>query len=351
MSKSATMTPPNVYAVTGSINPSRFTFSQGTLQEVLALFNRKEGVSAFSRLAPVLLQKNCGYSGTISHDMKEPDFKKAVMAGNSEKNPSNPNPGTRDGAWLSPDNDTLVVKGTIKLINNFSTPAITDSVEYGDWQKSLVAKYISENGLNTLIGAYLKNLVEQRVLWRNQYGFSKRTVIGLKYEDTTKDFYLTKAAGPEFDDLVETISKVLSETNGYLWLEVAMCVELGAGAEVFPSQPFIDATGKKEARGDNYGRILASIEIDRTTHQVILSPQKIGNALRRIDSWYTEGSPEPIAAEVYGVVPTMRTVHRTKGKNSFYDFFGKPYESIPEEQRHYVMAMLIKGGVFGVKGD
>jgi CRISPR-associated protein Csy3 len=84
--------------------------------------------------------------------------------------------------------------------------------------------------------------------------------------------------------------------------------------------------------------------------------QKLGNALRSIDTWYPEfDDPEksagPIAIEPYGAVTNLGKAYRTpKDKQDFYTFFdkwarGAELERIEDE--HYVMAILVRGGVFG----
>lgn len=84
--------------------------------------------------------------------------------------------------------------------------------------------------------------------------------------------------------------------------------------------------------------------------------QKIGNALRTIDTWYTdfdniEQSAGPIAVEPYGAVTNLGKAFRTpKEKQDFYSFFdafalGEKLARVEDE--HYVMATLIRGGVFG----
>lgn len=90
-----------------------------------------------------------------------------------------------------------------------------------------------------------------------------------------------------------------------------------------------------------------------------LHSQKVGNALRTIDTWYpdaTELGLGPIAVEPYGSVTSRGKAYRQpKVKMDFYTLLdnwvvkGKAPEEV--EQQHYVMATLIRGGVFGEKGE
>ena len=80
--------------------------------------------------------------------------------------------------------------------------------------------------------------------------------------------------------------------------------------------------------------------------------QKIGNASRTIDTWY-EGAAElgPIAVEPYGSVTTQGKAYRQpKQKMDFYSLLDNwllKDQVPPAEQQHFVMAVLMRGGVFG----
>ena len=81
--------------------------------------------------------------------------------------------------------------------------------------------------------------------------------------------------------------------------------------------------------------------------------QKIGNALRTIDTWYpgfAEG-PGPIAVEPYGSVTSQGCAYRQpKQKMDFYSLFDQwaiDDKKPAPDQQHYVMATLIRGGVSG----
>jgi len=85
--------------------------------------------------------------------------------------------------------------------------------------------------------------------------------------------------------------------------------------------------------------------------------QKLGNALRTIDTWYPEHDEAdigPIAIEPYGAVTNLGKAYRTpKDKADFYSLFdrfarGETLNS--KNDTHYVMAVLVRGGVFGESG-
>jgi len=83
--------------------------------------------------------------------------------------------------------------------------------------------------------------------------------------------------------------------------------------------------------------------------------QKIGNALRSIDTWYPaygneEESAGAIAIEPYGAVTNLGKAYRTpKDKQDFYTHFDAWARGgeLSTNDQHYVMAVLVRGGVFG----
>src|SRR5690606_32764544 len=120
---------------------------------------------------------------------------------------------------------------------------------------------------------------------------------------------------------------------------------IGAGQEVFPSQELILDRG----RGDK-SKTLYSVQGVAGIHS-----QKLGNAIRTIDTWYT-GADElgPIAVDPYGSVTTQGKASRQpREKTDFYSLLDNwiTKDKIPAiEQQHFVLATLIRGGVFGEAG-
>jgi CRISPR-associated protein Csy3 len=125
-------------------------------------------------------------------------------------------------------------------------------------------------------------------------------------------------------------------------LQVTAFVRIGAGQEVFPSQELILDRG----RGDK-SKTLYDVDGVAAIHS-----QKIGNAIRTIDTWYPEAAANgPIAIEPYGSVTTQGKAYRQpKEKADFYNLLDSWIikDKTPEPaQQHFVIATLIRGGVFG----
>jgi len=143
-------------------------------------------------------------------------------------------------------------------------------------------------------------------------------------------------------ELAALVAEGLTKNDAHVLLQVTAFVRIGAGQEVFPSQELILDKGASKK-----SKTLYAVEGVAAIHS-----QKIGNALRTIDTWYPEAANNrPIAVEPYGSVTTQgRAYRQPKEKSDFYslldDWIIK--DKVPDiHQQHFVIATLIRGGVFG----
>jgi CRISPR type I-F-associated protein Csy3 len=336
-----------VYAVVGSFAPTDFRFHQAGADEVAKLVAKEEGVAPFRRLPSVVLRSHQGYVGTNAVALTEKDRSDEKKL--AERRATNP--GTRDVASLDADKDTLVVIGSIKFVANYFEPQRFDNPAMAAYQREFVTSYIADGQYPVLILRYLSNLVNGTALWRNRYGFTRKTVVTLRAPGlATRHFVIDDESSADFAYLVADVAMLTKTKGAYVQLEIAMIVELGFDAEVYPSQPFISGDAKtalrKVPKDNNYGRVLATrIDADGK-EQVILTSNKVGNALRRVDYGYADEVEAPIAVELYGTVATERVAHRLDARTDYFSLVtSKTYETMTPEERHYIMSVFIKGGL------
>lgn len=289
--------------------------------------------------------------GTISNRLKTKDQDPAKLDAAIE----NPNLQTVDVAALPPQSDTLKVQFTLRVLGGAGTPSACNSATYQAKLLATVQGYVQQHGFGELARRYATNLANGRFLWRNRVGAESVQVTVEQMQDgkavNTWSFDAlalnTRAVGTinsevnGLEELSQTIAAGLTG-SAHVLLQVTVFVRQGAGQEVFPSQELIldkASTGKSKTLYDVNG--VAAIH-----------SQKIGNAIRTIDTWY-EGAEElgPIAVEPYGSVTTQGKAYRQpKQKLDFYTLLDNwllKDQVPPVEQQHFVMAVLIRGGVFG----
>ncbi|WP_423823559.1 type I-F CRISPR-associated protein Csy3 [Salinisphaera sp. SPP-AMP-43] len=302
---------------------------------------------------PAVTIREKSVRGTISNRLKTKDQDPAKLDAAIE----NPNLQTVDVANLPHDADTLKVHFTLRVLGGAGKPSACNNANYETKLAEAVSGYVDEHGFATLAARYAHNLANGRFLWRNRLvaedievqirQFSKgeqqnewvfdAQTLGLR------DFAADGENQAKLDSLAQVIASGLAGDR-YILLDITAFARVGAGQEVFPSQELI----LDRSRGDK-SKTLYDVDKVAAMHS-----QKIGNALRTVDTWYPEAAEKdlgPIAVEPYGSVTTQGTAYRQpKAKMDFYSLLDNwmANDAKPDpEQQHFVMATLIRGGVFG----
>lgn len=255
-----------------------------------------------------------------------------------------------DIAALPADADTLKVVFTLRVLGNLSTPSVCNDMAYQDALQQVIDGYINEYGFGELARRYATNLANGRFLWRNRIGAEQIQVnvaaSGQEWIFNSHNYSLREFEQEDasLSQLAAIIEKGLSGQE-WVMLTVEAQVHLGAGQEVFPSQELVlDSNSSKS-------RVLYQVSGVAGIHS-----QKIGNALRTVDTWHPKVEElGAIAVEPYGSVTSRGVACRQpKDKMDFYTLLDnlvtkgmKPDAA----QQHYVMAVLVRGGVFGEKSE
>ncbi|WP_297198900.1 type I-F CRISPR-associated protein Csy3 [uncultured Pluralibacter sp.] len=255
-----------------------------------------------------------------------------------------------DTAALPADADTLKVVFTLRVLGDLATPSVCNDVAYQDALQAVIGEYVSETGFHELASRYAANLANGRFLWRNRIG-AEAVQVKVSTQDASWQFDGHAYSLRNFeqrDESLQALAKVIeSGLSGESWvmLTVEAQVKLGAGQEVFPSQELVlDSNSKKS-------RVLYQVSGIAGIHS-----QKIGNAIRTIDTWHPRADElGAIAVEPYGSVTSRGVACRQpKEKLDFYTLLDNWVTKgvKPDlDQQHFVMAVLIRGGVFGEKGE
>ena len=301
-----------------------------------------------TRETPVGLREK-SVRGTISNRLKNAIASDPVKLDNEIQKH---NPQTFDVATLEEDKDTLIARFTLKALPFRGTPWICNDRGHEGKIRATIASYLEENGLDELTRRYAENIANARWLWRNRIGAKDIAVTVTNGEETVtiddvKSFFKLNSSFDDSSQEVATIAGWIREGltgEKFTLLEVEARAFMGSGQEVFPSQELILDKGASKK-----SKVLYAIDGKAAMHS-----QKVGNAIRTIDTWYDENAEFPIAVEPYGAVTTLGTAFRQPTrKNDFYTLFDNwvlQGEEPPLEQRHYVAAVLIRGGVFGESG-
>ncbi|MGC6388090.1 type I-F CRISPR-associated protein Csy3 [Ewingella sp. S1.OA.A_B6] len=289
--------------------------------------------------------------GTISNRMKNAlSTDPAKLDAEIQK----PNLQRVDVAALPFDADTLKLQFTLRVLGNLSSPSVCNDQDYQAALAAVIDGYRTEHGFGTLAARYAENLANGRFLWRNRVG-AENISVKVTHNKTCWVFdsaaFSLRSFGAAQGDIA-TLAAVIEQAlagQGSAFFSIEAYVQLGAGQEVFPSQELV----LDSSRDNKKSKVLYQVGNVAALHS-----QKIGNALRTIDDWYPDALElelGPIAVEPYGSVTSKGKAYRQpKQKMDFYSLLDNwvTKDKQPDlEQQHYVMATLIRGGVFGEKGE
>lgn len=278
------------------------------------------------------------------------NFKQEVLNDKEElkKQIEEPNLSWGDDATLPSDKNTLKVSFSLRVLGDISRPSACNEKAYQDKFTEVIDTYKKEIGFGELAIRYACNIANGRFLWRNRVG-AQAVTIHVKHNslDSPLDFnaydYPLDQTYSE-DDKVATLGHIIEQglnDDNNIFIEVDAYVKLGDRQRVWPSQEMVLNIPKGEK-----SRHLFALDGNAAMHC-----EKIGNALRTIDDWQT-GSETPIAIEAYGSV-TQRGVAYRSSQNDFKSLLTKWMndEDLSDIEKHFVIAMLIRGGVFSEEKD
>ena len=337
---SSTLKTASVLAFERKLDPSDAVFHAGNWDD-----------RAASASWPSVKLREKSVRGTISNRLKTKDQDPAKLDAAIE----NPNLQTVDVAALPADADTLKVQFTLRVLSGAGTPSACNSAEYQARLAQTVQTYASAQGFAELANRYAANLANGRFLWRNRVGAEsvQVQVVQLKDGKAGQAWSFDALAHnlrtlEQPDEKVAALGSVIAdglEGKAHVLLQITAFVRLGAGQEVFPSQELIlDKGSTKRARrstrsGKRPGgrRHPLPENRQRPAHHRHLVRRRAGPGPYRGRALRLRHHPGQ------GLAPA-------KQKQDFYtlldDWLLKD-KVPPVEQQHFVMAVLIRGGVFG----
>ncbi len=255
-----------------------------------------------------------------------------------------------DVCYLPQDSAVFQLSFSVTFSAQSLQPGACNAPEFFEKLERFAGLYKEKNGFEELARRYLNNIVNGRWMWRNRYATDKQVII--READQTETTFSVEnrldvdySGRDGFDVLAEKIARALSGEDLPLRFQVTGAGNLGFGQEVYPSQEFTEAKGGKVLAGKPCG----------DGKQAMMHSQKIGNAIRTIDTWHSKAEAYgAIAVEPYGVVQQRaEAVRLPSSHQDLYSFLLRIDELTEQLQDndmsgdiHYVMACLIRGGVY-----
>ena len=193
---------------------------------------KKENITALN-----LIEKSV--RGTISNRLKAA-IKNDPVKLNAEVEKANLQ--TVDVCALAPDQDTLKIHFTLKVLGGVQQPSACNNALFKQSYTHAVNDYIEREGFSELGRRYALNIANARFLWRNRVGAenievqvnalnqgAEQSWVFNAKSSTTRDF---DTIDQDVSSLGERIASTLSSEEDYLMLEINCFVQVGKAQEV-----------------------------------------------------------------------------------------------------------------------
>ncbi|MCG3726958.1 type I-F CRISPR-associated protein Csy3 [Vibrio cincinnatiensis] len=267
------------------------------------------------------------------------------------------NPQFIEECYVPPDVNNIYCSFSLRIRANSLAPEVCADIDVRVILQRLAETYQRLGGYRELANRYAKNLLMGTWLWRNRE--CRNISIEVKTEQQQwqiDDIRYLEWNGDWEDDaalalngLSEYLTKALSDKTHYFNIDVRAKLTVGWGDEIYPSQEFLDVKVVGHP-----SKQLAKVLIDGE-ESVSFHAQKVGAAIQLIDDWWAEDADKPLRVNEYGADKEYVIARRhVVDKRDFYSLIRRAEEflevmntsgEIPNDV-HFVMAVLVKGGVF-----
>lgn len=232
-----------------------------------------------------------------------------------------------------------------------------------------IGRASNSDGLMEVARRYVRNMVNGRWLWRNRIEATAVeitiTAKGESYRFDALSYSLN--AFSDYCEKEETLAKLVadclsSSSQRDIVFELQADVDFGmTGAiEVYPSQNYLSEKPKGFARSlYRYGNADGVVDTDgnRVMGFAAIRDQKIGNALRTIDTWYPKDTflkdtgvaaelAPPISVEPNGANLDFMRAFRTDEYSAFMMLRYVGDIDPNTEEGMFLIACLVRGGVY-----
>jgi CRISPR-associated protein Csy3 len=285
------------------------------------------------------------------------------------------NPQRVEVASLPVDLERLEISFGLTVTPSSLTPRACDVPAFRRAVEAYTQAYKEAGGYDELARRYAANIANARFGWRNRLLASECQVavdllggVGAPKRLTFDAFtYRLDELGAIPDKDREAFNTLAAHIRSGLEgpkisrLRVRAQLLVGTGAVVWPSQEFAErATDKTDV-----GKVLFKFEAGGVPDATGLHEQKVGAALRFIDTWHpgliqdgevAVARGQPLCVNPYGQHRDAHVVVRDRANEHAKDFYtlvkeriAKP-PSTPEGDDHFLVACLVRGGVFPMAG-
>lgn len=237
-------------------------------------------------------------------------------------------------------------------IDSCVLPEFTQSVE------RFCARTMESDGIKEVSLRFARNIANGRWLWRNR-SLAKSIKVIANVEDKEIEFDSLSIPLKIFDNYSEQEKQLAKHIESSLSVDsvnISVVAEIDfytkGAIEVYPSQNYI-AGEKEKGFSRSLYKFNTNVKRSKNDSSVVgyaaIRDQKIGNAIRTIDTWYPDFDNHgvPIPVEPNGANLDAQEFFRRNNGQSSFDFFRKLDDiDVNTNEGMFCIANLIRGGVY-----
>ncbi|GMM91172.1 type I-F CRISPR-associated protein Csy3 [Vibrio fortis] len=261
---------------------------------------------------------------------------------------------------------------SVSFSSELRKPYKCNSNTVKDTLVKLIELYEKRIGWQKLVSRYLINVCNGCWLWKNAkrayrldvelspWPWSESPVL---FENIRTEYIEESAfeAHQQWSAIRQLVVDAFSQSNGLAIFEVKATLVLPTNSEIYPSQAFPEKENKDSKKSGDKARTFQNTQI-KNVRSPIIGTYKVGAAIAKIDDWYPNAI-EPLRVSRFGVHKDEVTCYRHPSTQK--DLFsiiqnadqyvehlsasGKLSQELTNDL-HYLVANLIKGGMFQHKG-
>ncbi|WP_348236107.1 type I-F CRISPR-associated protein Csy3 [Vibrio parahaemolyticus] len=237
----------------------------------------------------------------------------------------------------------------------------------------LIDLYEKRIGWQELVSRYLINVCNGSWLWKNTkkayrydveltpWPWSEKPVLfeNIRANYTEKSDFISHQ---NWNAISQLVTNAFSQLNGLAIFEVKATLVLPTNSEIYPSQAFTEKESKDTRKSGYKARTFQNTQIENSRSPII-GIYKAGAAIATIDDWYPNAL-EPLRVSRFGVHKGDVTCYRhpstqkdlfsiIQNAEQYIEHLSEPGILSQEltSDLHYLVANIIKGGMFQHKGD
>lgn len=284
-----------------------------------------------------------------------------------------------ESAVLFPETPVLVIKGLLTLTSRSFRPHSCIVPEFAVLHSAVMQRARERGVFAELARRYALTLASGSWTWRNA-AESETCVVSVAWKEDgarrelrfeqlptpSRDEDLFNFEAPEYvsyksdlQTLAGLLEKGMFEPSPRCFkLEVRADLYMGGGSRVYPSQSWASKSVVEASKAEWGGngssgvtRWLAKFELPDGGNHAFINSCKVGNVVRRIDTWYGSSPCEPIPVEVFGANSHRGVALRSAKASSAFGALDAVASSkeMSQEQLLYYVALMVRGGVLGSK--